>query len=136
MQITMQRTRPAWLEKTKLRMTLDCSRIAKGMSGLFFQGQQADIALLLQETRIRKIRKIFEENWSIISLNRAINRREPCAANLCNSVRYTITITFTQSKDVHTFQSSFHQIINAYPSWWDYPEMSLHEASDITHVSW
>ena len=34
----MQRTRPAWLEKTKLRMTLDCSRIAKGMSGLFSRG--------------------------------------------------------------------------------------------------
>ena len=47
---------------------------------------------------------MFEENWSIIALNRAINsRREPCAANLGNSVRYTITITFTQSKDVHTF---------------------------------
>ena len=29
MQITMQRTWPAWPAKTKLRMTLDCSRIAK-----------------------------------------------------------------------------------------------------------
>ena len=28
----------------------------------FCQGQDADIALFLQETRIRKIRKIFEEN--------------------------------------------------------------------------
>ena len=41
MQITMQRTRPAWPAKTKLRMTLDCSRIAKKnvmMSGLFVEG--------------------------------------------------------------------------------------------------
>ena len=103
MQITMQRTRPAWLEKTKLRMTLDCSRIAKGMSGLFFKGSRQTLLYSLQETTIRKIRKIFEENWSIMALNRAINRSEPCAANLDNSVRYTITITFTQSKDVHTF---------------------------------
>ena len=29
MQIIMQRARPAWTAKTKLRMTLDCSRIAK-----------------------------------------------------------------------------------------------------------
>ena len=28
----------------------------------FCRGQEADIALFLQETRIRKIRKIFEEN--------------------------------------------------------------------------
>ena len=41
MQITMQRTRPAWPAKTKLRMTLDCSRKAKEMammSGLFVEG--------------------------------------------------------------------------------------------------
>ena len=41
MQFTMQRTRPAWPAKTKLRMTLDCSRIAKKnvmMSGLFVEG--------------------------------------------------------------------------------------------------
>ena len=28
----------------------------------FYRGQEADIALFLQGTRIRKIRKIFEEN--------------------------------------------------------------------------
>ena len=44
MQITMQSTRLAWPAKTKLRMTPDCSRIAK------------EIAM------IRMIRKIFEEN--------------------------------------------------------------------------
>ena len=31
-------------------------------STLVCRGQEADIALFLQETRIRKIRKIFEEN--------------------------------------------------------------------------
>ena len=39
MQITMQRTRPAWPAKTKLRMTLNCSRIAKEiamMSGIYW----------------------------------------------------------------------------------------------------
>ena len=43
MQITMQRTRPAWPAKTKLRMTLDCSRIAKEIamiSGHFVGGRR------------------------------------------------------------------------------------------------
>ena len=43
MQITMQRTRPAWPTKTKLRMTLDCSRIAEEIamiSGLFVKGRR------------------------------------------------------------------------------------------------
>ena len=65
MQITMQRTCPAWPAKTKLRMTLDCSRIAKEivmMSRLLVEGRRQTFALLLQETRINMIRKIFEEN--------------------------------------------------------------------------
>ena len=43
------------------------SRLLKNSEGncddewFFCQGQEADIALFLQETRIRKIRKIFEE---------------------------------------------------------------------------
>ena len=43
MLITMQRTRPAWPAKTKLRMTLDCSRIAKEivmMTGIFVEGRR------------------------------------------------------------------------------------------------
>jgi len=32
MQITMQRAHPAWPAKTKLRMTVDCSRIAKNLA--------------------------------------------------------------------------------------------------------
>jgi len=43
MLITMQRTRPAWPAKTKLRMTLDCSRIAEEivmMSGIFVEGRR------------------------------------------------------------------------------------------------
>ena len=43
MQITMQRTRPAWPAKTKLRMTLDCLRIAEEIamiSGLFVEGRR------------------------------------------------------------------------------------------------
>ena len=42
MLITMQSTRLAWPAKTNLRMTLDCSRIAKEiavMSGLFVEGK-------------------------------------------------------------------------------------------------
>ena len=56
-------------------MTLNCSRIAKEiamMSAIFCRGQEADIAFFFQETRMRHIRKIFEENWSIIAWNRAI----------------------------------------------------------------
>ena len=89
---------PSLARKNKTENDSRLLKNSKGNEWTFFQGQQADIALFLQETRIRKIRKIFEENWSIIALNRAINRSEPCAANLGNSVRYTITITFTQSK--------------------------------------
>ena len=43
MQITMQRTRPAWPAKTKLRVTLDCLRIAEEIamiSGLFVEGRR------------------------------------------------------------------------------------------------
>ena len=43
MLITMQRPRPAWPAKTKLRMTLDCSRIAKEilmMSDIFVEGRR------------------------------------------------------------------------------------------------
>lgn len=32
MQITMQRAHPAWPAKTKLRMTVGCSRIAKNLA--------------------------------------------------------------------------------------------------------
>ena len=45
MQITMQSTRLAWPAKTKLRMTLDCSRIAKEIamiSGLFVEGKRQE----------------------------------------------------------------------------------------------
>ena len=43
MLITIQRTRPAWPTKTKLRMTLDCSRIAKEivmMGSIFVEGRR------------------------------------------------------------------------------------------------
>ena len=43
MQITMQHTRSAWPAKTKLRMTLNCSRIGKEiviMSGIFVEGRR------------------------------------------------------------------------------------------------
>ena len=56
MQITMQRTRPAWPAKTTLRMTLECSRIADD-EWTFCREQEADAALFLQETRTRKIRR-------------------------------------------------------------------------------
>ena len=61
-----QRTRPAWPAKTKLRMTLDCSRIAKEMammSRLFVEGRRQTLLCSCKSlVRIRKIRKIFEEN--------------------------------------------------------------------------
>ena len=47
-------------------MTLDCLRIAKEIalvSGFFVEGKEADFALLLQVTRIMKIRKICEANF-------------------------------------------------------------------------
>ena len=50
-------------KKIILRMTLDCSRIAKEIA--MMRGRHCFIHL--QETIIRKIRKIFEENWSIIA---------------------------------------------------------------------
>ena len=43
MQITMQRTRPAWSAKTKSRMTLNCSRIAKEIAmkrRIFVEGRR------------------------------------------------------------------------------------------------
>ena len=46
MQITMQSTRLSWPAETKLRMTPDCSRIAKKMammSGLFVEGKTTRI---------------------------------------------------------------------------------------------
>ena len=59
------------------------SRLLKNSEGnrdddwYFCRGQEEDIALFFQETRIRKIRKIFEENWSTIARNRAITSNEP-----------------------------------------------------------
>ena len=50
---------PAWL-----RMTLDCSRIAKQITihaeWIFCQRKESDVALFLLVTRIRKIRKICD----------------------------------------------------------------------------
>jgi len=61
MQITMQHTHSAWPAKTILRMTLDCSRIGnRDDEWTFCQRQESDIALFLQETRKRKIRKLAD----------------------------------------------------------------------------
>ena len=66
MQITMQRTRPAWPAKNKIEN--DRIQLLKNSEGNRDDewnnclGQEADIALFLQETRIRKIIKSFEEN--------------------------------------------------------------------------
>ena len=48
----MQRTRPAWPAITKLRMTLDCSRIAKEiamMSGIFVEGRRQTFFILARD---------------------------------------------------------------------------------------
>ena len=58
-QITMSLPHPAWL-----RMTLDCSRIAKQITihaeWIFCRRKESDVALFLLVTRIRKIRKICD----------------------------------------------------------------------------
>ena len=59
------------------------SRLLKNSEGnrddewYFCREQEADIAYFFQETRIIKIRKIIEENWSTIVRNRAITINEP-----------------------------------------------------------
>ena len=79
MQITMQRTRPVWPAKTKK----NDSRLLKNSEGNrhdewdFCREQEADNAFFLQETIIRNIKKILEENYSIIARNRAITNNEP-----------------------------------------------------------
>ena len=66
MQITVQRTRPAWPAKTDWEWfdpkLLKNSKGNRDDEWNFCWGQEAEIPLLLQETRIRKIRKSFEEN--------------------------------------------------------------------------
>ena len=66
MQITMQRTRSAWPAKTKLRMTLDCSRKAKEIAmtnGIFVEGRRQTL-LYFSNARDKneKVQKVFEEN--------------------------------------------------------------------------
>ena len=74
MQITMQRTRPAWPAKTKPRMTLDCARIAKEiamMSGLFVEsrGQTLLYSWKKKKTRIGKIKtKWIEMHKSLVKI--------------------------------------------------------------------
>ena len=81
MQVTINATHsPSLARKNK---TENDSRLLKNNKGNrddewnVCRKQEADIALFLQETRIRKIRKIFEEKYSIISRNRAITSNEP-----------------------------------------------------------
>ena len=95
MQITMQRTRPVWPAKTKKNDSrLLKNSEANGHDEWNFCREQeavdADIALFLQETRIRKIIKSFEENYSR-SLpetigNRAITSGEPWNAETNNEM--------------------------------------------------
>ena len=65
MHITMQRNSPSLARKNKIE---NDPKLLKNSEGNrddewnFCKGQEADIALLLQETRKRKIRKIFREN--------------------------------------------------------------------------
>ena len=90
-------------------MTLDGSRIAKQNCNdewTFCLGQEADIALFLQETRIRKIRKIFEEIWWTIAQNRVITSNEPWNTET-NKVDWNAPIT---SK--HVFPKTSAKMIN------------------------
>ena len=64
-QITMKRIRPTWRAKNKIE---NDPKLLKNSEGNrddewnFCWGQEANVALFLQETRIRKIIKSFEEN--------------------------------------------------------------------------
>ena len=63
----MQRTHPAWPAKNKIendRKNDQEQRRNRDDEWNFCRGQEADIALFLQETRIKKIIKSFEENKS------------------------------------------------------------------------
>ena len=62
-------------------MTLDCSRIAKEIalvSGFFVEGKEADVALFLELTIIRNIRKICEANFKT---SRLLPERGPSQSN-------------------------------------------------------
>ena len=63
---------PSLARKRKLRIAKEIAM----MNGIFVESRSRH-ALFLQESRTRKIRKIFEENYSIISRNRAITSNEP-----------------------------------------------------------
>ena len=79
MQITMQRTRPAWPAKTKLRMTLDCSRKAKEMammSGLFAEGRSRHCFILAKDKN-EKDQKNLRRNLVDYCPNRAITSNKP-----------------------------------------------------------
>ena len=63
MQITMQRTRLAWPALNNIENDPKLLKNSEGNrddAWNFCCGQQVDIALFLQETRIRKILKSFE----------------------------------------------------------------------------
>ena len=63
---------PSLARQKKLRIAKEIAM----MNGIFVESRSRH-ALFLQESRTRKIRKIFEENYSIISRNRAITSNEP-----------------------------------------------------------
>ena len=63
---------PSLARKRKLRIAKEIAM----MNGIFVESRSRH-ALFLQESRTRKIRKIFEENYSSISRNRAITSNEP-----------------------------------------------------------
>ena len=61
MQITMQRTRPAWPARTKLRMALNCSRIAKQIamiSGIFVEGRRQTMLNLARDKNKKDHKKL------------------------------------------------------------------------------
>ena len=71
-QITMQHNSPSLARKNKIENDPKLLKKSEGNRDdewNFCWGQEADIALFLQETRIRKIIKSLEENFSIIAWN-------------------------------------------------------------------
>ena len=78
MQITRQRTLPAWPAKTKLRMTLNCSRIANEIamiSGIFVEGRRQ--SLLYSCKRPQKASKKTSRSLPETMRNRVITSSEP-----------------------------------------------------------
>ena len=116
MQITMQRTRPAWPAKTKPRMTLDCARIAKEiamMSGLFVEsrGQTLLYSWKKKKNKNRKDQNKVDRNAQITSKDMFPKR---AAKVIDGTEKPKIPLTFaTESRKQSFWISGVCDVINS-----------------------